>query len=69
MSVGSATQVVPAAGLEFRVYQDNGGNYAWEVVHERGESLTRPAGFLEARCPICEATRNDLDDQHSFRPS
>jgi hypothetical protein len=33
------------ASLEFVVHQDNGGDYHWEIVGERGESLGRSGSF------------------------
>ena len=33
------------ASLEFLVYRDNGGDYHWEIVGERGESLADCGGF------------------------
>jgi uncharacterized protein YegP (UPF0339 family) len=33
------------AKLEFFVHQDNGGDYQWEIVGERGEHLARSHSF------------------------
>jgi hypothetical protein len=44
-SLDSATQVADAR-LEARVYRDNGGRYACEIVDGRGGSLTRSAGLV-----------------------
>jgi hypothetical protein len=34
-----------SAPLEFLIYGDNGGEYHWEIVGDRGESLTRSGSF------------------------
>ena len=34
-----------SASLEFLVYRDNGGDYHWEIVGERGESLAQSGSF------------------------
>jgi uncharacterized protein YegP (UPF0339 family) len=34
-----------SAGLDYIVYQDNGGNYHWEIVDGSGQSLTHSGGF------------------------
>jgi uncharacterized protein YegP (UPF0339 family) len=41
----SARHVSESAPLEFLVYQDNGSDYYWEIVGERGESLARSGSF------------------------
>jgi hypothetical protein len=40
-----ARDVFESASLEFLVHQDNGGDYYWEIVGERGESLARSGSF------------------------
>lgn len=42
---GSARDVSKSALLEFLVFQDNGSDYYWEIVGERGESLARSGSF------------------------
>jgi uncharacterized protein YegP (UPF0339 family) len=42
---GDARQVPEAAMLEFFVHQDNGGDYHWEIVGERGERLAQSGSF------------------------
>jgi hypothetical protein len=37
--------VSESAPLEFLVHQNNGGDYYWEIVGERGESLARFGSF------------------------
>jgi uncharacterized protein YegP (UPF0339 family) len=39
-------QVSESASLEFLVYQDNGGDYHWEIVGEGGESLAHSRSFV-----------------------
>jgi uncharacterized protein YegP (UPF0339 family) len=34
-----------SASLEFLVYQDNGGDYHWEIVGGAGESLSQSVSF------------------------
>jgi uncharacterized protein YegP (UPF0339 family) len=34
-----------SASLEFLVYRDNGGDFHWEIVGERGETLAQCGGF------------------------
>ena len=47
----AARAVAPGAGdaksaaLEFLVYRDNGGDYHWQIVGERGESLAQCGSF------------------------
>jgi hypothetical protein len=41
----SARAVDESASLEFLVNQDNAGDYYWEIVGERGESLTKSGSF------------------------
>ena len=45
--MATATKKVHAesASLEFLVHQANGGDYHWEIVGERGESLAQSGGF------------------------
>jgi uncharacterized protein YegP (UPF0339 family) len=40
-----ARDVSESASLEFLVDQANGGDYRWEIVGERGESLAQSGGF------------------------
>ena len=40
-----ALDVSESASLEFLVYRDNGGDYHWEIVGERGESLAQSGSF------------------------
>jgi uncharacterized protein YegP (UPF0339 family) len=40
-----AGDVSESASLEFLVHQANGGDYHWEIVGERGESLAQSGGF------------------------
>ena len=40
-----AGDVSESASLEFLVHQSNGGDYHWEIVGERGESLAQSGGF------------------------
>jgi uncharacterized protein YegP (UPF0339 family) len=40
-----ARDVSESASLEFLVYQDNGGDYHWEIVGEGGESLAQSGSF------------------------
>jgi uncharacterized protein YegP (UPF0339 family) len=40
-----ARDVSPPASLQFLVYQDNGGDYHWEIVGGSGESLAHSQGF------------------------
>jgi hypothetical protein len=40
-----ARDVDESASLEFLVHQDNGGDYYWEIVGERGESLSKSGSF------------------------
>jgi uncharacterized protein YegP (UPF0339 family) len=40
-----APDVSGSASLEFLVYRDNGGDFHWEIVGERGEALARCGGF------------------------
>ena len=47
-----ARDLSQSAPLEFLVNQDNGGDYYWEIVGERGESLAQSGGF---------ASRNDAE--------
>ena len=42
---GDARQASEAALLEFFVHQDNGGDYHWEIVGERGERLAQSGSF------------------------
>ena len=49
--------VSDSTSLEFLVYQDNGGDYHWEIVGEGGERLAQSRSFasredaeLAARC-------------------
>ena len=37
--------VSKSASLELLVHQDNGGDYYWEIVGERGESLAKSGSF------------------------
>jgi uncharacterized protein YegP (UPF0339 family) len=41
----SRGDVSESASLEFLVQQDNGGDYHWEIVGERGESLVESGSF------------------------
>jgi uncharacterized protein YegP (UPF0339 family) len=34
-----------AASLEFLIYQDNGGDYRWEIVDRSGKSLVQSRSF------------------------
>lgn len=43
--VRGARGVSPSASLEFLVHQDNGGDYHWEIVGERGERLAQSGSF------------------------
>jgi uncharacterized protein YegP (UPF0339 family) len=43
--VRTARDVSESASLEFFVHQDNGGDYHWEIVGERGESLAQSGSF------------------------
>jgi uncharacterized protein YegP (UPF0339 family) len=38
-------EVSESGSLEFLVHQDNGGDYHWEIVGERGESLAQSGSF------------------------
>jgi uncharacterized protein YegP (UPF0339 family) len=38
-------EVCESASLEFLVHRDNGGDYHWEIVGVRGESLAQSASF------------------------
>ena len=40
-----ADDVSKAASLEFLVYRDNGGDYHWEIVGGRDESLATSGSF------------------------
>jgi uncharacterized protein YegP (UPF0339 family) len=40
-----AGDVSESASLAFLVHQANGGDYHWEIVGERGESLAQSGGF------------------------
>ena len=40
-----AGDVSESALLEFLVYRDNGADYHWEIVGERGESLAQCGSF------------------------
>ena len=40
-----ARNVSESTSLEFLVQQDNGGDYHWEIVGKRGESLARSGSF------------------------
>jgi uncharacterized protein YegP (UPF0339 family) len=40
-----ARDVSKSASLEFLVHQDNGGDYYWEIVGVRGESLARSESY------------------------
>ena len=40
-----ARDVSESASLEFLVHQANGGDYHWEIVGERGESLAQSGSF------------------------
>jgi uncharacterized protein YegP (UPF0339 family) len=42
---GARHDVSDPVSLEFLVHQDNGGDYHWEIVGERGESLTQSESF------------------------
>jgi uncharacterized protein YegP (UPF0339 family) len=45
-SSAQAVRAVPeAASLPFRTYQDNGGNYHWEIADASGEILTHSGSF------------------------
>ena len=44
-AVRGARVVSESASLEFLVYQDNGGDYHWEIVGEGGKSLTQSRSF------------------------
>jgi hypothetical protein len=41
----STRDVSKSAPLEFLVGQDNGSDYYWEIVGERGESLAKSGSF------------------------
>ncbi len=43
--VHAARSVPEAASLAFRTYQDNGGNYRWEIADASGEILTYSGSF------------------------
>ena len=44
--VARPTRDVPeSASLEFLIYQDNGGDYHWEIVGGDGESLAQSGSF------------------------
>jgi uncharacterized protein YegP (UPF0339 family) len=46
-SPADAARTVPeAASLAFRTYQDNGGNYHWEIADASGEILTHSGSFV-----------------------
>ncbi len=57
---GDARQVPQAALLEFFVHQDNGGDYYWEIVGERGESLAQSGSF--ASCDDAERGARRVQD-------
>jgi len=40
-----ARDVSQSASLEFLVHQANGGDYHWEIVGERGDSLAQSGAF------------------------
>jgi uncharacterized protein YegP (UPF0339 family) len=42
---GAARPAPEATALEFRVYQDNGGRYNWEIGVVGGESLAHSPNF------------------------
>ena len=41
----SRRDVSESTSLEFLVYQDNGGDYHWEIVGEGGETLAQSRSF------------------------
>jgi uncharacterized protein YegP (UPF0339 family) len=43
--VHGARPVSEAASLAFRTYQDNGGNYHWEIAGRSGEILAHSGSF------------------------
>ena len=43
--VRARRDVSGSASLEFLVHQDNGGDFHWEIVGERGETLAQRGGF------------------------
>jgi uncharacterized protein YegP (UPF0339 family) len=45
MAGRAGAQPYAPASLEFRVHQDNGGGYHWEIVAGDGATLARSAGF------------------------
>ena len=44
-AVRGARILSESASLSFLVYQDNGGDYHWEIADEGGESLAQCGGF------------------------
>jgi uncharacterized protein YegP (UPF0339 family) len=43
--VRAAGEVSKSESLEFLVHQNNGGEYYWEIVGERGKSLATSGSF------------------------
>ncbi len=43
--IGGAVNVPKATATEFLVFEDNAGDYHWEIVAAAGECLTRSGSF------------------------
>jgi len=51
----SRRDVSESTSLEFLVYQDNGGDYHWEIVGEGGERLAQSRSFASHEDAECAA--------------